>query len=152
MNPFEPWLPTYARDQSSGPMPARPWWRISAATIGASGVTYPLTRCDAGPLSSGRLRVSVPPPGEDVEDVDAYIFGHVTAAVDAYDDAHPMPVPPPMCGQVWVRPDETCMVTGTNAGAYQFGGVTLPLSFWPPPNAVLVAGPFSPWVPKGWRP
>lgn len=169
MSPFDPWLSTYPRDGSSGPLPERPWWRLGAAAIGKGGpstqpsprLTYPLTRIDADHLTSGRIRVSVPPPPVDEEDVDAYIFGHVVAAVDAYDDAHPRPVPPVLPTQVWAGTEDgayfSILTVGSDgfaiiAGTGQFGAVLCKMH----PSAItclsLVAGPHAPWAPRGWRP
>lgn len=132
MSPFDPWLSTYPQ----GTRLDRPWWRDCTNTRQSwmKRQSWAKERID-GARVDGRGPFDV-------------------ALLDAYDDAHPRPTPPPTCLQVWVRPDETCMVTGTNAVAYQFGGVTIPLTpdAWPPPKAVLVAGPHAPWAPKGWRP
>ena len=78
------------------------------------------------------------------------------------DAAHPLPAPEPRCGQVWVVPERKpgrgpwAMMVG---GAWRLDGerhyrwawmpVGAETSEWPPPGAVLVAGPGAPWAPIG---
>lgn len=93
------------------------------------------------------------------------------AAMVAYDTAHPLPPPPPRCGQVWLWPDSDRqhLVTDITTRGSGHTGITLGLegpdcwlphvppelaphssqSPWPPPGAVLVAGPGAPWAPMG---
>lgn len=73
-------------------------------------------------------------------------------AIALVDAAHPLPPPEPRCGQVWVLPDLAthCTVIGVQDGAGYYvdprGAHRMP---WPPPGAVLVAGPGAPWAPMG---
>ena len=74
------------------------------------------------------------------------------ASLEAYDRCKPLPPPPPKCGQVWVdlkyKTQSMCCGVGPDGAAGWFpdaGGGTRPPT-WPPPGAVLVAGPHSPWA------
>jgi hypothetical protein len=60
------------------------------------------------------------------------------------DREHPREAPPPACGQVWVDADAEFLITVvTPDGALASGQLVQP---WPPPEAVLVAGPGAPWM------
>lgn len=75
-------------------------------------------------------------------------FETADAAMAWYDTAHPLPAPPPMCDQTWAWPDgEQLVVSRVFPGGEAMmacGGPFFAASEWPPPGAVLVAGP-SPW-------
>ncbi len=69
------------------------------------------------------------------------------------------PAPEPRCGQVWVwhQSDIARMVLQTGpehriwfgwAGDTEWT-MARHMEHWPPPGAVLVAGPGSPWAPMG---
>lgn len=76
----------------------------------------------------------------------------------AYDAANPLPVPPPLCGQVWAEGGGSFMVAevvATPAGFNVYSGAftvdengdpkpVLDQDAWPPTDA-LVAGPGAPW-------
>ena len=127
-NPFLPWLPMYAPYS----LPDRPWWRVAGHRI---------VRADVKPLP---LENTITSPD------------FLLAALDAYDTAHPMPVPPPMPGQVWW--DRVYFPIGAvvrGQATVDTGAGLEPIETWPPPNAVLVAGPTPwgrdvPWAPAGW--
>jgi hypothetical protein len=94
------------------------------------------------------------------------------------DTAHPMPPPEPRCGQVWVTltgvESMVQMVYSNGAGTrtidlpdhhffwppdperpdscWGSAPETLTTADWPPPGAVLVAGPGAPWAPMGGDP
>jgi membrane-associated protease RseP (regulator of RpoE activity) len=87
-------------------------------------------------------------------------FGTVTM-LDERDRTDPLPPPDPRCGQVWVWLE----TAGLHASAQQvlavraltssaprveFVGSAIDIfqeKDWPPPGAVLVAGPGAPWAP-----
>lgn len=128
MNPFTAWLPMYPE----GTHPERPWW----AKYGAF-----YARCD-----------DLHPPVTTV------------AEMDAFDAAHPRPAPRPMSGQVWAWPNGMTGVVGWVYPGPQAPEIPVTIAHgvwtntpWPPPGAVLVAGPTEqgrdvPWAPPGWRP
>lgn len=71
------------------------------------------------------------------------------------------PPPEPLVGQVWATPRGDGRVDTVERGSGKtVVYATLPLadglscfhevSVWPPPDAVLVWGPGSPWAPEGW--
>jgi hypothetical protein len=146
-NPFLSWLPMYAPEA----VPERPWWRVSRRS------TYQIGD-DGNRISGSDCRR--PDGGEEFAPEAA-----TATVLDAYDAKHPLPVPPPMAGQVW------CDTTARNRAQVQFtihaviGDVAIvivddtgpsPIE-WPPPAAVLVAGPTPwgrdvPWAPAGWKP
>ena len=81
----------------------------------------------------------------------------VRYAIAAYDAEHPLPPPPPRCGQVWVWPggvaEQVLQVdpdgtAHTLAGEYRAAPNKAQVR-WPPPGAVLVSGPSAPWAPMG---
>ncbi len=133
MSPFARWLPMYHPNAVAD----RPWWRASARGSVAA-------RCDGWS-----------PPVSTVEEM------------DAFDDGSPLPVPPAMPGQVWSDPTngEVQVLSVSARDSALLVGLELaesPLRVnhhldWPPPGAVLVAGPTPwgrdvPWAPLGWRP
>lgn len=74
------------------------------------------------------------------------------------DRTHPLPVPEPRCGQVWVDSTSEFMITAVQhlpGGAHEWQGIgwastreeSPNYAPWPPPGAVLVAGPGAPWAP-----
>lgn len=135
MNPLHPaiiarWQSMWAKDCC----PERPWWtrhemtyrRCDGITI-LSRVSLDLTHGDERGLWDGK---------EPYADAMARI-----------DSAHPLPAPGPMPGQVWtfdgqersiiaVRPGDDAIVT--------WYGPPAKCKSWPPPGAILVAGP-TPW-------
>jgi len=96
-------------------------------------------------------------------DGDAPTDEEMMAAIDQW---WPMPVPPPLCGQVWLRPavgdaHAITYVCAIGEAAWDVSGLwtealvgltPLPYgeggSVWPPHKAVLAAGPGSPWAPR----
>jgi len=117
-----------------------PWWRWTKDG---------LRRID-GLLAHAPLRDDMTDDEWQARDVEAM------DRAEAHDAAHPMPPPPPMCGQVWVWPEgdaETIVSTRggwwtsfpTRPGLFNPGSATSRES-WPPSRAVLVAGPGSPWA------
>lgn len=115
-------------------VPERPWWRPVALCDPPRGLAY-------GPPLVGWVRTDgvTLEQGEDL---------------DAYDREHPLRAPLPACGQVWVWPDTDyeIMLVGRDdwgwAPHLRIGGrqVTGGDAPWPPPRAVLVAGPGAPWM------
>jgi hypothetical protein len=150
-SPFVPWLPMYA----PGAVPERPWWR-------QEGDDY--RRADGARVKS-------------VLDGFRFIEWEPTLRlIEAHDTEHPMPVPPPMVGQVWAWPEsgtERAVASTWGGRAWFQAEVGQPkpadvgvvcasseawgASEWPPRGAVLVAGPTPwgrdvPWAPPGWKP
>lgn len=126
-------------DQHPDAHEERPWWRLLRREVLMSGdVDEDWERSDGG------LCGAVDCPNEHER----------TAMLARYDAAHPLPAPEPRCGQVWVWSDaspwrglEMTVVAVTGAGVF-FGGRADPWAgSWPPPSAVLVAGPGAPWAP-----
>ena len=87
-------------------------------------------------------------------------------ALDRIDKENPLPAPEPRCGQVWlcVDPSLPSPVEDMVVGIERMGATSLVRwgtrvastgvydpqnKTWPTPNAVLVAGPGSPWAPMG---
>lgn len=118
--------------QHPGSHPTRPWWRIIPQHPNA------WRRLDGEEVRGG--------PHDRPE--------RVLHRVDA---AFPLPPPPPTCGQVWAWPEARhertlCGVDrSNNPPRAWWAGPPAPdgVAAWPPPRAVLVAGPCSPWAPMG---
>ena len=133
---FEPRLPMY----DVNAVPERPWWDAVEESWGSgpNGLAVAIhrparwLRCDGGRVLQR----------EGLE------------ALGAYDTEHPLPAPAPMTGQVWGWVDGERMVTSVHAGFVSglvvvWGGNAAEwgdsmATRWPPPGAVLVAGP-TPW-------
>lgn len=115
--------------------PERPWWRRGMvrehrrSSTGAGSVS---TTLDVMGFVRSDGRTSVDEAGMRQVDAD-----------------EPLPPPPPLVGQVWRQPDGTeVMVALHNPGNRDwFGPGPPPWEEWPPPGAVLVAGPLAPWAP-----
>lgn len=159
-NPFLPWLPMYA----PGTLADRPMWRrVSEGFV---------ARVDHGDAAPVRVSVARDPYGALVGS-NLLTDAELVAAIDAHDTAHPTPTPPPMAGQVWVRPEDHTVTappgrqdtllyvepdTGAGLPIHRWSsGRTTAADQWPPMDAVLVAGPTPwgrdrPWTPPGWRP
>lgn len=80
--------------------------------------------------------------------------------IQVHDREHPLPAPEPKCLQVWKIPGNPAQVViiedapwfpvtlMTKFTAFALTGEALLVEHaWPPPEAVLVAGPGSPWAP-----
>lgn len=125
--------------------PERPWWRWchdDACYERADGATYE-------PDEASLARA-----------LGTY---DVRAQLAAYDASHPLPAPPPLCGQVWVRGGYQGQIA--DVMRMDDGHLTISWGFevtcrtggrrdhgeepWPPPRAILVAGPGAPWAPMG---
>lgn len=91
-------------------------------------------------------------------------WGSDGGSIASMDAKMPLPPPEPRCLQVWLnveRGDQVvvaCVDTGGIAWSFSPNNtnsvglpsaVALRLDPWPPPGAVLVAGPGSPWAPMG---
>jgi hypothetical protein len=129
---------------AKGHVPDRPWWS-------RHDLTY--RRCDGITILS-RAFMDITHGDERGLWDGKEPYADAMARIDA---AHPLPAPPPMPGQVWAYPDgaEVCLI-----------GVDVPPEMppdawgrarfsprmwhekgndvWPPPGAILVAGP-TPW-------
>ncbi len=118
-----PWS-DYLGTYGPGVVVERPWWRVVRSEAGFSH----LQRCDG---------------------IDRDRF----ADMDAYDTAHPLPVPKPLVGHVWAYKDgDQIAVTRVESGLAYFGPSRENVFLqYPPSNAVLVYGPSAPWAPVGWK-
>lgn len=144
--------------------PERPWWRRDRSAM---------VRSDGVALTSIHDRNYAETFGHPFDErgmrEDGESYADATARIDR---EHPLPAPPPMCGQVWVwlsgfaatvqAVDPTGMSAprGMSDGPgvvwpctipapVQHGpylGAWTPAALWPPPGAVLVAGPGAPWA------
>ena len=120
--------------------PERPWWRKMVTSWERRIRTAHEKGPDPGSLSWLRDDGAALPDHESLE---------------AYDTEHPLPAPEPRCGQVWVSGSDERMVTALHHGMAYLNGQPYASRFdgrpapWPPPGAVLVAGPGSPWAPMG---
>lgn len=122
-------------EQRKGAHGSRPWWRIKEPRLGtkywvrSDGLTAPFEATDVTLAALGRSK--------------------------------PLPAPPPKLMQVWVlSPGRVRMVLAVDFGArpdaYNVGWSWKThmacygpdAEAWPPPGAVLVAGPHSPWAPE----
>jgi hypothetical protein len=81
--------------------------------------------------------------------------------LEEYDREHPMPVPEPRCGQVWMRikTGQERMIIGFDREdrpimvqheVHQLCGVC-PEPDWRM-SSLLLSGPGSPWAPPDWEP
>jgi hypothetical protein len=172
MNPFLPWLPLYP----PGTVPERPWWRCADP----NNLAGPVTRCDgfrievrnrARPHAFPQHPLNGPqdwcfvigdtfhpwPPEPWAADAPNPVILRAALMAQA-DEAHPLPVPPPMVGQVWVwRSGVTRAIVATAPGWHASNIGAGEDKDWPYDGAVLVAGPSPwgrdvPWAPPGWRP
>lgn len=151
-NPFEPYLGLYR----PGACPTRPWWWWP------SNLLKP--KVGLGSSWNGlRYRRS------DLVRFDLDIEGMTTEECMAFLDAtQPVPPPPPMSGQTWVIPGDLgelhiVGLSGLDGAPLVFHPLHFPpgcpgiLQRWPPPGAVLVAGPTPwgrdvPWAPSTYLP
>lgn len=109
--------------------PNRPWWKRDV---------------------NGELR------GWTREDAGAFAYGEdALESMAEFDRENPLPIPPPKCGQVWVRGTSEKLITrvekveGHEGGApstYVWAGTDRYAGTWPPEGYSLVHGPFSPWT------
>jgi hypothetical protein len=137
-------------EQGEARHPGRPWWRWVAYEDRKGDERDMLVRIDG--REAAAMTVSVLEIAEEI------------------DREHPLPVPPPKCGQVWVwlgdAVTERSVVSRHSGVAWfqaevgrvgQSGGVEIAQAEcwgcadanWPPAGAVLVAGPGAPWAPMG---
>lgn len=143
----------------------RPWWRY----------LWPASH-EAMPIQARRsdgLYAAAQPPdllrwhwsGPEVEGWRPPVIPEPeTTVLDALlrilDAACPLPAPPQLVGQVWHWPanGRTCFVGGDDwpprKDVFMVAtgrGSAGDLPPWPPPGAVLVAGPLSPWAPADYE-
>lgn len=163
MTPLPPdiiarWSPMWPKDAH----PERPWWRVSIVSGFPVRSSFPAQYVMEYRRVDGRT-VELGYQSENPEWRDLSEFDAALAVIDA---AHPLPVPPPMPGQVWAFPrpgygwgyhlvtvaaawiDGAWLVhLGGDrrvAATYREGGARPDENVWPPPDAILVAGP-TPW-------
>jgi len=121
--------------------PERPWWRPYTTPLdGRDGWTRH--------AHDGTTPI-VYDPDPMPETLDEYTAWLDDALADA-DRRMPVPPPPPLCGQVWVEGSIAETVQAVRHGRVYFSASSLDARGsreWPPPNAVLVAEPLSPWAP-----
>lgn len=150
-NPFTPWLATYG----PGAVAERPWWTGWPAPGHIPGgwsrrdgwVAEFSVAVPPDDLDDGRIRLHAPHQRTREE---------MLAEIDRIDAEHPLPVPPPMCGQAWQDAFAQFTIAAVDLahglGLIVGGDGLEPVEVWPPPGAVLVSGPFAPWAPAGWTP
>lgn len=132
---------------------ARPWWHIDTGDCASHRSI--IRRVDGWMLDSkptdmaaGR-RVWAGTSDGCVKRAWFHETTDLAVAMAALDREHPLPCPPPRCGQVWHFLGNGCtyiLTTVSSGGVYGFG-VSNEFS-WPPPNALLLHDPFGhPWAP-----
>lgn len=147
-------------------LPERPWWRDThtpvepVPPIEYPPPPWPTMTAGIGGATSDRPRDPRYPRHPYVRTDGAVVYVDANASrldvLAAYDRAHPLPVPEPACGQVWVWPEGEAMIGSVSAreGVCWCGSMLVksgpfrgpPDAPWPPPGAVLVAGTHSPWA------
>jgi len=73
----------------------------------------------------------------------------ISQILEQVDAEHPLPVPEPKCGQVWVWLEDGVDESGGRMEKGEEAMITRLHNLertWPPPGAVLVAGPGAPWA------
>jgi hypothetical protein len=132
--------------------PDYPWWTIDVCwrrTDGAVQWPHTATTCPTSSWVDTHRRTKE----------------EMAPVLAAYDREHPLPAPPPRCGQVWVWPDRqardgtplqgvvdsvTPIITGRWLVAigeqYASDAPIAGESAWPPPGALLVSGEGAPWM------
>lgn len=159
----------YGYDVGDRRDPHRPWWE---RLRGPTSHTTMTTRTDGWRMwASGaimepgeQVRITlIPPQGQADERLRAWVTEETWEAearrlIEQVDREHPLPVPPPLCNQVWV-----CVRTGVHLSISRInvvgqglvvvdsmvGLLLVPMPTWPPQDHVLVHGPRSPWAPMG---
>jgi hypothetical protein len=127
--------------------PERPWWRRQRSPPGCRIAPLGWVRTDGA--WSYRPTWN-PDTGNLPTKADE---ARADAGLAVYDAAHPLPAPPPKCGQVWKMDTDEAVIVGRRPGldfdglvCVRWGWATQDdLVPWPPEGAVLVAGPHSPW-------
>lgn len=126
--------------------PDRPWWHRTTCVIsGTAGWERSPDRYFAAD------------PAEMDECVHSYedLVAETTPELGRIDREHTLPCPPPRCGQVWVWPKSgrASMIFAIEPpndveckASCVFWREEWDSISWPPPRAVLVAGPGSPWM------
>lgn len=133
MNPFEPYLPAYRE----GTIPERPWWRREGSwCVRTDGACR---RGNVGPPPTAYAAMCEGPWFPTREEW--------RAAIDAYDLAHPLPVPRVLAGQVWADENGCC-----HAVTYMSPTPPTHIGHSPVARCCLVWGPLAPWAPPGWKP
>lgn len=130
--------------------PTMPWWRRTVTEISN---THGWQREPDGYFVADPEWGDDPPASWDDE------VERTIVRLNAHDIAHPLPAPSPMCGQVWAYPPSgerstpiRRLVLAEDDRHVLLGGAVThwhDTERWPPPGAVLVAGPGAPWSPAG---
>lgn len=133
--------------------PDFPWWHRTACVIsGTSG------------WERHPDRHFVADPAELDERVHSYedLVAETTPELERIDRDHPLPCPPPRCGQVWAREGMVAVMVVDESPPWFIGTMLMDtmlmlagdtrtpqekgLCQWPPPGGILVSGPGSPWM------
>lgn len=135
--------------------PTRPWWRLWRSMHQTGWRRY------AWDGTSPVVEDLDVPADWNAEEYEA----DIEARMAEVDRRYPVPPPPPKCGQVWVSRRDEALVTHVipQLGAedsrwtLRIGGSLVTCGAdcvvpWPPPGAVLVAGPYAPWAPREGAP
>lgn len=122
---------------------SRPWWRM------VDGHPFIYVRLDGWRVERGfNGGIFVEPPGDILAEMPGLTF--VDDGMAYVDTKHPLPAPDPMPGQVWRLPHGVEYVLAQTDGdgdgqmSASLGRNWFTRKQWPPPGAVLVAGP-TPW-------
>jgi hypothetical protein len=161
--------------------PTRPWWGKQRGYLCESKRTDGWV---VGFDQDAPAWIATPPQGEQPAyrvpvtpgEAEAVIYAPHDALLATVDADHPLPTPPPRCGQVWMWPktgSESTIIavehgSGTDIRTGErstwatpiFAGIVVRLAGWydiddgdwrsrqwPPPEGILLAGPGSPWSP-----
>lgn len=131
--------------------PERPWWRRVVTEISGTG---------GWERHPDRYFVADDP---DLR-VDSFedLIAETAPELECIDRERPLPCPAPRCGQVWAREGMPAVMVVDESPPWFIGTMLMDtmlmlagdtrtpqdkgLCQWPPPGAVLVAGPGSPWM------
>jgi len=108
--------------------PVRPWWQK---------------------VPDGSRRRWYHPSGDYFED--RHPHEEIFKMMSGYDKSHPLPIPPPHAGQVWVlKEGHEILIKEIEDGIIFWGASRIrKLEHpWPPVGAVLVSGEGAPWAPS----
>ena len=145
--------------------PERPWWECTSM---GRWVRLDGVRCLSGSRPDGHPAWFCSGVGVDIQDLDVE-SRHAVDALARIDAEHPLEAPVPMGNQTWVLQSGRAavvvdVVPQTIPGCWMVALGSEPLGArgagchapWPPPGAVLVAGPTQwggdcQWAPGGER-
>jgi hypothetical protein len=132
-------------EQHSDAHPPRPWWRSKGLTfVRSDGIQLFLEDTKDWAYCRELDQRGLVHEGEGLD-----------PAMERIDREHPLSPPPPRCGQVWFWPDQDRASQVISVFVDEDGKRIASMVYrtegpwdgesWPPTDAVLVAGPGSPW-------